>query len=63
MSQQVPTSDKTHVDLLNGGDMRSRIASFDWAATPLGPRAEWPASLRCGDHAHLSIPDARLVGV
>jgi hypothetical protein len=26
-------------------DMRERIESFDWAATPLGPRATWSPSL------------------
>jgi PAS domain S-box-containing protein len=27
-------------------DMRARIEAFDWAATPLGPRQRWSASLR-----------------
>ena len=27
-------------------DMKARVAAFDWAATPLGPMATWPASLR-----------------
>ena len=27
------------------GDMRERIEAFDWAATPLGPRATWSPSL------------------
>ena len=27
------------------GDLRERIAAFDWAATPLGPRAAWSPSL------------------
>jgi PAS domain S-box-containing protein len=27
------------------GDMRRRVAEFDWAATPLGPRERWPATL------------------
>ncbi|MEH3047522.1 PAS domain-containing protein [Sphingomonas adhaesiva] len=26
--------------------MRAAIAAFDWSATPLGARADWPASLR-----------------
>lgn len=26
--------------------MGARIRAFDWAATPLGPIAQWPASLR-----------------
>src|SRR6478736_6528082 len=29
-----------------GGELGRRIAGFDWAATPLGPVAHWPASLR-----------------
>ncbi|WP_424813179.1 response regulator [Roseococcus sp. YIM B11640] len=35
-----------HLDLLTGGEMRSRISSSDWSATPLGPASEWPQSLR-----------------
>ncbi|MEJ2816252.1 PAS domain-containing protein [Caulobacter sp. CCG-8] len=27
------------------GDLRERIAAFDWAATPLGPRATWSLAL------------------
>lgn len=27
-------------------DMAARVAAFDWAATPLGPRGDWPDSLR-----------------
>ena len=27
-------------------EMRSLIASFDWASTPLGPIGEWPQSLK-----------------
>ena len=26
--------------------MTARVQSFDWAATPLGPRAQWPQCLR-----------------
>ena len=33
------------VDELPYGDMRRRIEAFDWAATPLGPRATWPPRL------------------
>lgn len=29
-----------------GGEMASRIAAHDWAATPLGPIEAWPQSLR-----------------
>ena len=32
--------------LVAGGEMGARIRSFDWSATPLGPLAEWPPSLR-----------------
>ena len=32
--------------LASGGQMGARVASHDWAATPLGPIASWPASLR-----------------
>lgn len=27
------------------GDMRTRIDSFDWSTTPLGPRMDWPSEL------------------
>ena len=27
------------------GEMRRRVRDFDWAATPLGPRGQWPANL------------------
>jgi PAS domain S-box-containing protein len=29
-----------------GGEMSDRIRAFDWSSSPLGPRSEWPASLR-----------------
>jgi PAS domain S-box-containing protein len=32
--------------LADGGDMGARIRAFDWAATPLGPPAAWPQSLK-----------------
>jgi len=32
--------------LAGGGEMGLRVAAFDWAATPLGPIAEWPSALR-----------------
>ncbi|MFF7709261.1 ATP-binding protein [Pseudomonas sp. NPDC007930] len=32
--------------LQGGGDMARRIAALDWAHTPLGPLASWPAALR-----------------
>lgn len=28
------------------GEMRSRIRSFDWSSTPIGPIKSWPSSLR-----------------
>ncbi len=28
------------------GEMRTRCRAFDWAATPVGPVADWPASLQ-----------------
>src|SRR4029079_7740881 len=28
------------------GQMSARVAAFDWARTPLGPRDAWPAELR-----------------
>ena len=36
----------TAMEALTGaGDLRARVAAFDWAATALGPRCGWPASL------------------
>ena len=32
--------------LASGGEMGARVSRHDWAATPLGPIASWPASLR-----------------
>ena len=32
--------------LCGGGEMGALMRSFDWAATPLGPPAGWPASLK-----------------
>ncbi|MGH7963223.1 MAG: ATP-binding protein [Candidatus Binatia bacterium] len=32
--------------LAGGGDMGALMRSFDWTATPLGPAAGWPQSLR-----------------
>src|SRR5262245_31115379 len=32
--------------LADRGEMGSRIRSFDWSSTPLGPIGEWPSSLR-----------------
>ena len=36
----------TTLGLGRGGDMGERIRGYDWAATPLGPIAHWPQSLR-----------------
>ena len=30
----------------NGGEMAARVNALDWAATPVGPIASWPQSLR-----------------
>ncbi|HEX8192802.1 MAG TPA: HWE histidine kinase domain-containing protein [Allosphingosinicella sp.] len=40
--------------------MAEAIAAFDWAATPLGPRADWPAELRVATELCLraSVPSA-----
>jgi PAS domain S-box-containing protein len=32
--------------LAGGGEMAERIRLFDWSATPLGPIAQWPTSLK-----------------
>jgi signal transduction histidine kinase/CheY-like chemotaxis protein len=32
--------------LAGGGEMGRRVATFDWACTPLGPIAEWSSALR-----------------
>jgi hypothetical protein len=33
-------------ELANSNGMTRRVASFDWAQTSLGPRPNWPASLK-----------------
>jgi two-component sensor histidine kinase/PAS domain-containing protein len=35
-----------HLFLAGGGVMAAKIASFDWAGTPLGPISGWPQSLK-----------------
>ena len=30
----------------SGQTLEASIAALDWSSTPLGPRAEWPQSLR-----------------
>lgn len=41
----LPTPDSLAF-LAQGGDMGERMRALDWAATPLGPAALWPQSLR-----------------
>ncbi len=36
---------QAHDGLLNPGEMAQRIRAHDWAATPIGPAEDWPASL------------------
>lgn len=46
-TQGSPARDDDRDALFSGpGEMRARCRAFDWAATPLGPVAEWPQSLR-----------------
>lgn len=35
-----------HLDLMCSGEMRARIAAFDWSQTPLGPVPQWPQNLK-----------------
>ncbi len=48
----------TKVDVwpAGGGKMGERIRTHDWAATPLGPLAEWPQSLRTAVDIMLASP-------
>jgi PAS domain S-box-containing protein len=39
-----------------GGEMADRIRAHDWAATPLGPIAGWPQSLRTAVEIVLGMP-------
>src|SRR6185503_12935731 len=32
--------------LKGGGEMGERMRAFDWSSSPVGPAAEWPASLK-----------------
>ena len=41
-----PESDPALEFLAGGGEVGARLRSFDWAATPLGPAALWPQSLK-----------------
>jgi PAS domain S-box-containing protein len=38
--------DRVRQALRGGGEMGALIRAYDWSATPLGPVAEWPQSLR-----------------
>jgi PAS domain S-box-containing protein len=40
------------------GEMRARCRATDWAATPLGPSAEWPPALRTAVRLMLAAPVA-----
>jgi PAS domain S-box-containing protein len=40
------------------GEMRARCRTVDWAATPLGPSAAWPAALRAAVRLMLATPVA-----
>jgi Signal transduction histidine kinase len=44
--------------------MRERVAAFDWSATPLGPRAQWPSELEIavGQMLDSSFPKAIVWG-
>ena len=50
--------------LSGGGELARLIAAFDWAATPLGPLAGWPQSLRTtvGLILHSPVPIVTLWG-
>ncbi|WP_157268700.1 PAS domain-containing protein [Azohydromonas aeria] len=43
------------------GEMAQRVRSHDWAATPLGPVAQWPALLRTTVQLVLAHPFATIV--
>jgi two-component sensor histidine kinase len=47
--------------LVGEGEMAGRIRAFDWSATPLGPRAAWPQSLRTALDICLSSGFATLI--
>lgn len=42
-------------------EMTALVRDFDWAATPLGPRADWPVGLRIMTEMLLSHPLAMIV--
>lgn len=42
-----PSPDSSSLNFLDSpGEMASRIKSFDWSSTPLGPIEHWPQSLK-----------------
>ena len=43
---QLDTTTQPHDCLAGGGEMGALMRSLDWAATPLGPAAAWPQSLK-----------------
>src|SRR5690349_2171510 len=45
-SESVPQSAPVPAFLSEGGQMGAQMRAHDWAHSPLGPPAEWPASLR-----------------
>src|SRR5205085_65297 len=47
-------ADEIPVCLQNGGEMGARMRAHDWAASPLGPPALWPQSLRTATSMMLS---------
>lgn len=40
------------------GAAAERVRDHDWSATPLGPVAQWPASLRCAVELMLNSPES-----
>ena len=47
--------------LIGGGEMGELIASMDWSATPLGPRAGWPEPLKVVTNLALSCSFAMAI--
>lgn len=44
--ERVHADEAANLVFAGPGEMRARCRAFDWAATPLGPVARWPLSLR-----------------
>jgi PAS domain S-box-containing protein len=56
------SAQKSEPDFLSGsGDIGSLVAAVDWAATPLGPIAHWPQSLRLATAMILRSPVAMVL--